>query len=436
MQLQYPKRRDDVASVAPPADPLPGAGSRTEPRGRWALALAACLVYAAIRAVSIAVAAYRVSLGKVAHWNMTLPQLLGSWDANRYQIIAAHGYSYFLGARQHNSLFAWFPGYPALIRLFAWIPGVGYPGAAFGVAMAAGLVAACGLAVLVTDLTSDRRVALLTVALWAAAPGSLVLDLEYPESLFCALAAWSLVFLVRRRWLTAAALAALAGTVHSTGAALAAAFGVAAVAAIARAWRYHESARACLRPLAALAIAPLGLLSYWAYVGVDWGQPTAWFSLEHDMRNGFDWGRSLRDHIALLSSTAPNTPKVAIALTLGVLALAALLVIALLFFRIPWGVRFFPLALVIIAICTGPMYFGSKPRYLIPAMMLLMLPLAAALVRLLGRRRAATGDAGRKLRRWGLPAWALALTLAPVITAIAIASTWYSLYIMNAPWAL
>jgi hypothetical protein len=384
---------------------------------------------------------------------MTLPQLLGSWDANRYQIIAAHGYSYSsVGPRAQNALFAWFPGYPAVIRLFAWIPGAGYQWAAFGVAIAAGLVAAFGLATLVTDLTGDRRVALLTVALWAAAPGSLVLDLEYPESLFCALAAWSLVFLVRRRWLTAAALAALAGTVHSTGAALAAAFGVTAVAAVAGALRHRESARAYLRPLAALAITPLGLLSYWAYVGISWGQPAAWFTLERDMNNGIDWGSSLGYHISLLSSTAPNTPKVAIALTLGVLGLAALLAVALLFFRIPWGVRFFPLVLVAITICTGPMYFGSKPRFLIPAMMLLTLPLAAAVVRLLGRRRPATrattkakatastkamsNDAGRTRRRWGLPAWALALTLAPVVTAIAIASTWYSLYIMNSPWAL
>jgi hypothetical protein len=387
--------------------------------------------------LSIDVAAYRVSLGKLAHWDMTLPQLIGSWDANRYQIIAAHGYTYNpLGPRAEDALFAWFPGYPAVIRLFAWIPGVGYPGAAFGVAIAAGLVAACGLAVLVTDLTGDRRVALLTVALWAAAPGSLVLDLEYPEALFCALAAWSLVFLARRRWLTAAALAALAGTVHSTGAALAAAFGVAVLAAALSAARHRESARAYLRPLAALAIAPLGLLGYWVFVAIAWRQPTAWFTLERNMANGIDWGRSLGSHIAMLSSTAPNTPKVAIALTLGVLGLAALLAIALLFFfRIPWGVRFFPLVLVAITICTGPLYFGSKPRYLIPAMMLLMLPLAAGLVGLLGRRRS-TAKAAKRKRRWGLPGWALTLTLAPVVIAIAIASTWYSLYIMNSPWAL
>jgi hypothetical protein len=433
MQLLYPKRRDDVEPAALPVDPQ--AGVSIQPGRRWTLAVAACLAYAAIRAVSIAAAAHLVTLGKIAHWNFTLPQLLGSWDANRYQIIAAHGYSYVFGNRQDDALFAWFPGYPAVIRLFAWIPGVGYPGAAFGVSMAAGLVAAYGLATLVMDLTDDSRVALLTVALWAAAPGSLVLDMEYPEPLFCALAVWSLVFLVRQRWLTAAALAALAGTVHSTGMALAAGFGVSVVAAVTRARLDRESPRTMLRPLAALAIAPLGLLGYWAYVGMDFGNPTAWFTLEHNMSNGFDWGDSVRGHIGLLSAQVPYTPKVAISLVLGLLALAALLAIALLLFRVPFAVRVYPAVLVVVGICTGPMYFGSKPRYLIPAMMLLMLPLAAALIRLLGRRRTTARSAVPPRRRWGLPGWALALTLAPVITAMAIASTWFSLYIMNAPWA-
>jgi hypothetical protein len=40
-------------------------------------------------------------------------------------------------------------------------------------------------------------------ALWAVAPGSIVLSMLYSEALFCALAIWSLIALVERRWLTA-----------------------------------------------------------------------------------------------------------------------------------------------------------------------------------------------------------------------------------------
>lgn len=104
--------------------------------------------------------------------------------------------------------------------------------AGLAVTAVAGLATAWGLVILGLKLTADPRVGLLMVAIWAVAPGSAVLSMVYAEALFCALAVWALIALVGQRWLTAAGLTALAGTVRSTAAALVAAVAVAAVAAL------------------------------------------------------------------------------------------------------------------------------------------------------------------------------------------------------------
>ena len=106
--------------------------------------------------------------------------------------------------------------------------------------IAAGLAAAWGLTRLGMVLTGDRRVSLLVAALWAVAPGSIVLSMVYSEALFCALAIWSLIALVERRWLTAAGLTILAGTVRSSAMALVAAVAVAAVPTLIRAVRARQ----------------------------------------------------------------------------------------------------------------------------------------------------------------------------------------------------
>ena len=98
------------------------------------------------------------------------------WDSGRYLIIAVHGY-------RHGSNLVWFSGYPAAIRAIAWIPGASPVGAGLGVTIAAGLAAAWGLTRLGMPLTGGRRVSLLTAALSAVAPGSIVLSMLHAEAL-------------------------------------------------------------------------------------------------------------------------------------------------------------------------------------------------------------------------------------------------------------
>jgi len=178
-----PRTDDDVSD---PAALATSADTDERKTGiRFPLPLAAILTYAAIRLLSLGVVAYLLPRGQFRAMHYTLAHVIEAWDANRYLIIAAHGYTYVPGNLHHDSLFAWFPGYSGLIDAVEWIPGVGPVRAAFVITIAAGLVAAWGLARLVVLVTGDSRVALITVALWALGPGTIVLAMLYPEALFC-----------------------------------------------------------------------------------------------------------------------------------------------------------------------------------------------------------------------------------------------------------
>jgi hypothetical protein len=154
-------------------------------------------------------------------------------------------------------------------------------------------------------------------------------------------------------------------------------------------------------------LAPLGLLGYWAYVGWATRRLDGWFVLEKYTHNGFDWGSSL---IHALKSAIINGPSGYVALTLLVLAAAVALTAWSLAERMPVYLHAYTLVIVLTALTTGPWYLGSKPRFLLPAMLL-----------------------GLPLARWLAPARAWVQT--SLIVLLAIASTWFSLYLMAIGWA-
>jgi hypothetical protein len=161
------------------------------------------------------------------------------------------------------------------------------------------------------------------------------------------------------------------------------------------------------RPLAAVILAPLGLLGYWGYAGWAWHKPDAWFFMEHTMNSSWDWGRSALSTVrnaVIAGTTAP------VALTLVVVAAAVILTGCVLAERIPWSLRVYVLLVVTTAVCTGPNYLGAKPRHLMVAM-LLGLPLARPLAR---------------ARPW---------VSVPLLAVLAAASAWFGLYLMSVNWA-
>jgi len=320
--------------------------------------------------------------------------LTRSSDAGWYSRIAEHGY-------QHSATgtFHFYPGYPAAIDTIAWIPGLGTARAGIVVTAIAGLAAAAGLAQLGLRLTGDSRISVLLVALWAVAPGAFVLSMVYPEALACALAVWSLVAVADRRWITAGVLTMLAGTVHSSAVTLVAAVAVAALAAV------IESARtgrlplgAWLRPIAAVVISPLGLIGFWLFVSVGLRFPGGWLAAESASGQRIDWGVGTW-HAVVRTLGAPKAFDLLFVLAiLAAVALAAWTVTE----RIPAYLKVYVLCTVLLALLTGPGWLGSKPRILLPAL-LLGFPLAKIL------------------------APSRNLVLIPMITMLAAASAWFTL---------
>jgi hypothetical protein len=359
--------------------------------------------YAGLRLLGLAISAFALRHGKykLRHWRLL--RLLSAADAGHYRAIAAHGYTYPAGQLAHASVFAWFPGYPAAMDTIAWLPGVTLIGAGLIVTAIAGMMAAWGLVTLGLKLTGDPRVSMLMVTIWAIAPGSLVLSMVYAEALFCALAFWALVALVDRRWLTAAGLTIAAGTVRSTAAALIAVIVVAALAALIQAGRTRQPIAAWWRPLAAAILAPLGLLGYLGYVALATHRLDGWFWIEnHTCHMTFDWGVSTLRAARNIFLDSPSVPQVLV--VLAVIA-AAVLTLWSLTERIPLYLHVFTLVVVVMALTTSANWISSKPRFLLPAV-LLALPLAR------------------------LAAPLRTPVLVGLIVALTVVSTWFGLYLL------
>jgi hypothetical protein len=395
----------DIDDVPVPAQPEPpGTGRRRsipEPP-RLSLPTGGMLIFAGIRVLSVAIAALLLGHGKyrLVHWSLV--RWMRSSDGGHYTAIAAHGYTYPAGQLAHASVFSWFPGYPAVIDSIAWLPGVTIVAAGLVVTAVAGLAAAWGLTALGMKLTGDPRISLLMVAIWAVAPSSTVLSMMYAEALFCALAIWALVALVSRRWLTAGGLTLAAGTVRSTALALILALCAAALLAVIQAVRARQPFAVWWRPLAAVLLAPLGLLGYLGYVALATHRLDGWFWVEkHTCHMVFDWGTST---LRVVKGTLLGTPSVADVLVVGAIIAAALLMLWSLTERIPVYLHVYTVVVVIMALSTSANWISSKPRFMLPAV-LLALPVA----RLLAPVRTSV--------------------LVPLIGVLAAATTWFGLYL-------
>ncbi|BCJ46123.1 membrane protein [Actinoplanes ianthinogenes] len=297
--------------------------------------------------------------------------LLGRYDANWYVGIATRGYDTAIPLNPDGSLattnLAFFPLYPGLIALADRIlPGDAHL-AGIAVAWLAGLAAAWGLFAIGTHLRS-RRAGVLLAALWAVLPHGLVESMGYTETLFTALAAWSLFAVLRRHWLTAGLLCALAGLTRPTGAALAAAVGIAALAAI---LRRHDR----WRPWAAGLMAPLGFAGYIIWVGHRLGRADGYFHVQKDAwKMSYDNGSYT---LSMARDLLAKPSQLAYVMCTLVLLAAIALFFALSANRQAWPLAVY--ALVIIAMVVfGDGYYHAKGRLLMPAFPLL-LPIATAL---------------------------------------------------------
>ncbi|MEU5536685.1 hypothetical protein [Streptomyces sp. NPDC020362] len=387
----------------------------------------ALLGYAAVRALGLVVlAAWSAARGKSAYTLLT-----ARWDSLWYSRVAGPGYGYEVrlpNGDVHSDL-AFFPLLPWLERLLHAVAPLSYADAGFVVGLLSSLAAAWGIFA-VADLVHGRseegrgapprkgdrgrRVGVCAVLLWAVLPVGIVQSMAYSESLFTALAAWSLYAVLTGRWVSAGALAALAGLTRPVGLAVVAAVWVAGVTSFVRdrstrgahAERTatgdgaHQATRApsstggahgeahapalatgapAWRRALGMALAPLGTAGYVLWVGHRTGQGLlGYLDVQAGWRNGFDGGYAFARFVADKFTSFPSALAGA-GLTIGV-ALLIWLYVTGVRQRQPVALLVYTGVVLALALCASS-YFGSKPRLLMPAFPLLF-PLAGALARL------------------------------------------------------
>jgi hypothetical protein len=381
-------------------DALPAAPTVEAPVRRRALtALAPALVDLAVRAVGVAVLA--VMAGR--HDSGPVREL-STWDGAWLLAIAQHGYagvpSDMLDAYGHHTAvtaLGFFPGYPAAVAAVGVLTGGNLVAAGLLVSFVSGIIGAYALTRLGELVPGgSRRAGLILVALFAAAPMGVVLSMTYSESLFCALAAWSLVGVLRRQWLLAGLCAAAAGLVRPTASALVGAVGLAALAAV-------VARRDGLRPWIGGLLAATGLLGYLGWVATRTGELDGWFRIQ---REGWGWyldgGGATAKYVAEVLGGGQQLFDIAILLAL--VGSAVLLVIGV-HLQLPWPLLVYG-ALNLVTVWGTEGLMNSKLRLLLPAFVLLI-PIALGLA---GRRRSTT---------------------VAVVVAVTLASAWFGGYALT-----
>ena len=292
----------------------------------------------------------------------SLTKIFSRWDAQWYRRIAQDGYGYTVTTSDGRILsdYAFFPLYPYIERWVHKVTSLSYIHSGVVISALSSIVAVLGI-YLVVERTIGSKVAFYTVIIWAALPIAAVQTLAYSESFFTALAAWALYFSLKRQWIAAGVFAFLAGLTRPTAIAVILAVMIAAVIELQKR-RRDKSA------LVALLIAPLGMIGYIYWVGTQLDGWNSYFTVTNGWGNSLDGGREFATWI---SDFFKEGQPIA-----GLFILAAIILLIVLFRGLwrksaPAPILIYTLVLVLISLATSG-YFGSKPRYLLPAFPLLI----------------------------------------------------------------
>jgi hypothetical protein len=287
--------------------------------------------------------------------------------------------------------FAFYPLFPLLIRGVASL-GLVPADASLIVSGLAGLVAG-GLVYLLGVALWSRRVGLILTMLVCAQPMSVSLAMGYTEGLFLALVAGTLLAAHQRIWWLAGLLGTAAALTRPTGAAVALALAVAALLL----WRISRRAAfptgsappwfadkgpvtrrellwACCAAAAALVAGPLFLV----WVGWRVGEWDAWFKVQTaGWGSTFDGGQSV---VLFLYDTLRGGTGMVEMVTAWLIIIALALCLVAAFDRVWPPLLVFGITALVLALGQAG-YWHSKPRLLVPVLLLACVPMAHGLAK-------------------------------------------------------
>jgi hypothetical protein len=289
--------------------------------------------------------------------------VINNWDGGWYVYAAQHGWPHKvlsgLGDAGQDTL-AFFPGFPVVIRVVHFILPVTWIRAGEVAAFLAQVAMVIGLWVLTREVW-EEQVADRSVILLCFFPAAFIFPIMYSEPMLIA-AGCACILALRRRWWVAAGLAAAVGGITRV-------VGLALVACCA--WEAYQAIRTRRewRSLAAVILAPLGVIAWFAYLWASTGDRNAWLDTE---RNG--WAQhstflAIPRLIRTVLHDHPAQPNDFLPLLATVLALV--LLIALIHSRAPGTLIVYSAAVLLIS-ATSVNPSGIRFRFVMTAFPLVM----------------------------------------------------------------
>lgn len=361
-----------------------GLATRLRSAPRRSTAVAAGYLYTAVHGLFVAIVLAFLATYK----HRSLAKILDRWDGLIYVRIAGRGYEHKFvllpNGKPTRMDIAFFPLYPYLMRGVSEVTRIPHEASGVLISVLAGIAAAVGLAILV-EPRLGRRAALLSVVLWAIGVDAMIQSMVYVQSLIAALAVWTVIALVRRRYLVATILVILAGLCHSTAAALVLTVMAAAAFELVRIARGRAPGgwRARAGAAGMFVAAPLGIIGYWAFLALRFHRWDTWFYAESapGWNSKVDLGKySLKTLLSQIDGSDFGHGRVTEAHVIATLWIVPAILIGLYLLRdllrdrkLPWQLTVLTLAaLAMPLVDSGP--WSSKPRFLIPAVGLVVPP--------------------------------------------------------------
>jgi hypothetical protein len=236
-----------------------------------------------------------VVLALLAWYGLTPAQALARFDGQHYLQIAASGYvrklTFLADGKPARMNIAFFPLYPMLMAALHTVTRLPMEIAGLVLSLAASLATAVGLGVLLEPLFG-RRTALWAVTIWAVGADAIVQSMLYAQPLIAAFAVWGAIAMRKRKPLLGAVCAIGAGLSHSTG------LGLIVVVMAGSALMIREAAgkkqwHTALSPAAAFVLAPMGLVGYIGFLALRFHRLDAWVLAESapGWSSEFDYGK-------------------------------------------------------------------------------------------------------------------------------------------------
>ncbi|HXQ91038.1 MAG TPA: hypothetical protein VN768_05715 [Acidimicrobiales bacterium] len=355
----------DVAGEAPLAGGPP-AGT-APPLGRARLLVRPTVIYLASRALTVAAMA-----GAAPIANLSLTGAFDRWDTKWFMRAAATGWpSRIVTEHGHvtATTIAFLPVYPLAFRWFSALTGCPLLLSAAIVSGVTGLTATLAVWALVRRFAGPPA-AERAVLLFAFFPGTFVFSLGYSEGIAITCVALGLLALLRRRWVVAGLLGAVATATIPVALAFAVSCLWAAVVAIRRDREW--------RALAAPVLAPVGFVAYQLWLWAHTGNPSAWRLTE---RGG--WKSYVSPaypfEVVWKFVTHPISSTATTNLLVVCMAFSVVCAVIAIRQRQPGPVLVYGLGAAVVALVAAPV--GLRPRFILDAF-----PLVIALaVQLKGR---------------------------------------------------